>query len=90
MELIDKKKLRDSLVREQARYILSDRMTDKHISAGFMLAIVELDSQPVLDAIPIEWIKRWIQDNRANHQVIWMLNAYLHPEMDWRQENATD
>ena len=48
MELIDKKMLREILIREQARYIMSDRMTDKHISAGFMLAIVELDSQPVV------------------------------------------
>lgn len=54
MELIDKKKLRDSLVREQARYILSDRMTDKHISAGFMLAIVELDCQPIVMTIDEE------------------------------------
>lgn len=48
---------------------------------------------PIVEAIPIEWVKRWIEDNRANHQVIWMLDAYLHPEMDWRQEekgNETD
>lgn len=57
MELIDKKKLRDSLVREQARYILSDRMTDKHISAGFMLSIVELDCQPTVDAISVDWLR---------------------------------
>lgn len=48
MELVDKRKLREILLREQAKYILSDRMTDKHISAGFMLAIAELDSQPVI------------------------------------------
>lgn len=48
MELVDKKRLREILLREQAKYILSDRMTDKHISAGFMLAIAELDSQPVI------------------------------------------
>ena len=48
MELINRKMLRDILMHEQAKYILSDRMTDKHISAGFMLAIAELDSQPTV------------------------------------------
>lgn len=46
----------------------------------------EIDHVPVVEAIPIEWIRAWIEDNPGNHQVIWMLDAYRHPEMDWREE----
>lgn len=42
--------------------------------------------KPYKEAIPIEWIRAWIEDNPGNHQVIWMLDAYRHPEMDWREE----
>ena len=42
---------------------------------------------PTVEAIPIEWIKKWIEDNPANHQVICMLDAYRNPKMDWRKEN---
>ena len=46
LELIDRKRLREILQHEQAKYILSDYMQGKHIGAGFALALVELDSQP--------------------------------------------
>lgn len=66
MELIDRKLLRNILMREQARYILSDRMTDKHISAGFMLAIAELDSQPTVltvnDDCDVKQLQRRVHD----------------------------
>lgn len=58
MGLIDRARLKEVLMREQGKYILSDHMQSKHISAGFMLAIAELDSQPDVEAITIEDLRR--------------------------------
>ena len=59
MELIDKKMLRDSLMHEQAKYMMSEHQQNKHTSAGFLLAVAELDSQPTVKAIPIDWVKKY-------------------------------
>lgn len=57
MELIDRKRLRESLMHEQAKWMLSKDPQMQHTSAGFLLAVAELDSQPTVKAIPISWIE---------------------------------
>ena len=57
MELIDRDKLRESLLHEQAKYMMSEHEQNRHTSAGFLLAVAELDSQPTVKAIPISWIE---------------------------------
>lgn len=48
MELIDRDKLRESLLHEQAKYMMSEHEQNRHTSAGFLLAVAELDSQPTV------------------------------------------
>lgn len=48
MELIDRDKLRESLLHEQAKYMMSPHEQNRHTSAGFLLAVAELDSQPTV------------------------------------------
>ena len=57
MELIDRNKLREVLLHEQAKYMMSEHEQNRHTSAGFLLAVAELDSQPTVKAIPISWIE---------------------------------
>jgi len=68
MELIERSKLRDSLLYEQAKYMMSEHEQNKHTSAGFLLAVAELDSQPNVDAIPVKWIAEYIQ-SKLHHTV---------------------
>ena len=77
--LIDADRLREALMREQARYIMSDHLQSKHTSAGFLLAIAELDSQPTVEAIPVEWIRRWEDE--------WLGTEFVELMMkDWEAE----
>lgn len=48
MELIDRDKLREVLLHEQAKYMMSEHEQNRHTSAGFLLAVAELDSQPTV------------------------------------------
>lgn len=48
IELIDRNKLRESLLHEQAKYMMSEHEQNRHTSAGFLLAVAELDSQPTV------------------------------------------
>ena len=67
---IDADRLREALMREQARYIMSDHLQSKHTSAGFLLAIAELDSQPDVDAIPLDELRElWIA-YQVNHAML--------------------
>ena len=59
IELIERTKLRDSLLYEQAKYMMSEHEQNKHTSAGFLLAVAELDSQPKVEAIPVEWLREY-------------------------------
>ena len=67
MELIDRERLRATLINEQAKHIMSDHMTDKHVGAGFLLAIAELDSQLTIDAIPLKDLLRLWNDYIVSH-----------------------
>lgn len=67
MTLIDRDKLREVLMREQAKYIMSDHMQGKHTSAGFLLAIAELDSQPEVEAITVEDLRLLWTDYVVSH-----------------------
>ena len=48
MELIDRQKLREILLEQQAKYMMSNHEQNRHTSAGFLLAVAELDSQPTV------------------------------------------
>lgn len=48
MELIDREKLREVLLQQQAKYMMSPHEQNRHTSAGFLLAVAELDSQPTV------------------------------------------
>lgn len=68
MELIEREKLRESLMHEQAKWMLSKDPQMQHTSAGYLLAVAELDSQLTVDAIPVEWIRKYAEGWR--HTVI--------------------
>lgn len=48
MRLIDADKLRTILLEQQAKYMMSEHEQNRHTSAGFLLAVAELDSQPTV------------------------------------------
>ncbi len=68
MRLVDADRLRENLLHEQAKYMMSEHEQNRHTSAGFLLAVAELDSQPTVQAIPAEWIKAYA-DERWHHTV---------------------
>ena len=85
MELIDRNQLREKLMHEQAKYIMTDHMQSKHISGGFLLAIAELDGMPNVEAIPVEDLQRLWEEHRTryghNAEDIGLLIS------QWRKEN---
>ncbi len=48
MRLIDADRLRQVLLEQQAKYMMSPHEQNRHTSAGFLLAVAELDSQPTV------------------------------------------
>lgn len=84
--LIDADRLRETLMREQAKYIMSDHLQSKHTSAGFLLAIAELDSQPDVEAIPVDdlqltWNSYYVRHGHKPEDIQEIINK-------WRKDNA--
>lgn len=67
-EMIDRNKLRESLLHEQAKYMMSEHEQNRHTSAGFLLAVAELDSQPIIEAIPISRLKERVKELREESE----------------------
>lgn len=54
---IEAYRFREQLMREHDRFVFGDKKQDKWVSAGLILALAELDSQPTVEAIPISWLE---------------------------------
>ena len=95
MRLIDANKVQLKLLEEcqNIRYFDKDRKKSQIFADGLDFAWVMLDNQPTVKAIPIEWIKKWCNEehNRKSleerllkrYGVITMLE-------DWEKENETN
>lgn len=68
MGLIEANRLRQILLDQQAKYMMSEHEQNRHTSAGFLLAVAELDSQPEVNAIPVSRLQERIKELRQESE----------------------
>ena len=89
MRLIDAHKVQLKLLEEcqNIRHFDKDRKKPQIFADGIDFAWVMLDNQPTVEAIPIEWIRKWVKNwkpyTNVKSDVFYMLE-------DWEKENETN
>ena len=81
MELIDRDAVKQELEKAINRNLRMTGRSNPGVLTALKYAIAELDSAPVVDAVPIEWIKEYIRTHPASTDIYfkWMID-------EWKEE----
>ena len=50
-----------------------------------MISVKAIEAQPIVEAIPISWIEKWVRNDRTADP-----DTFIDMISDWRKENETD